>query len=138
MTSRISGPASTAGHAGLPGFGTSAIQLRAASRPLSFLESESGRAALTKYATLAGRLLLSQIFLISGVMKLVDWSGTEARMAEQGMFWIPFFLGAATLVELGAGLALLAGFQTRLAALLLFLYLIPVTFTLHHFWSYPP
>src|SRR5262245_43814163 len=71
-------------------------------------------------------------------MKVLDWSGNEARMAQQQMFWIPFFLGAATLVEIGAGLCLLLGYKTRLAALLLFLYLIPVTLTFHHFWSYPP
>jgi putative oxidoreductase len=28
--------------------------------------------------------------------------------------------------------------KARLGALVLFLYLIPVTFTFHHFWSYPP
>lgn len=109
----------------------------AASRPAPWAADERTVSTLQKYATLAGRLLLSQIFLISGVMKIVDWSGTEARMAEQGMFWIPFFLAAATVIELGAGLALLAGLGTRWAALLLVLYLIPVTFTFHHFWSYP-
>ena len=85
---------------------------------------------------LLGRILLSQIFLISGVMKLVDWPGTEAKMAEQGMFWIPFFHVAALLTELAGGLSLFLGFKARLGALLLFLFLIPVTLTFHSFWTY--
>jgi putative oxidoreductase len=82
--------------------------------------------------------LLSQIFLISGVMKIVDWSGTEAQMASRQMFWIPFFHVAALLVELGAGLSLLLGYKARFGALALGLFLIPVTLTFHDFWTYPP
>lgn len=94
--------------------------------------------ALERYGPLTARILMSQIFLISGVMKIVDWSGTEEQMAGRGMFWIPLFHIAAILVELGAGLALLLGFKARLAALTLFLFLIPVTLTFHNFWTYPP
>src|SRR5438309_6163418 len=36
---------------------------------------------------------------ISGVMKIIDWSGTEAQMAGRGMFWIPVFHVAALLTE---------------------------------------
>ncbi len=92
--------------------------------------------ALERYGTLAARVLLSQIFLISGIMKIVDWSGTEAQMAGRGMFWIPFFHVAAMLTELVGGLALLLGYKTRLGALLLFLFLIPVTLTFHTWWTY--
>ncbi len=59
-------------------------------------------------------------------------------MAQQHMFWIPFFHVTSMLVELVLGLSLLLGYKARLGALLLLLYLIPVTFTFHHFWSYPP
>jgi putative oxidoreductase len=102
--------------------------------------SPAGRGGtLSRYGTLAARILLSQIFLISGVMKIVNWSGTEAEMAGRGMFLVPFFHVAATVVELGAGLSLLLGYKARLGALVLFLYLIPVTATFHlAFWTYPP
>ena len=93
--------------------------------------------ALERYGMLAARILMSQIFLISGIMKIVDWSGTEAQMAGRGMFWIPFFHVAAMLVELGAGLSLLLGYKARLGALVLFLFLIPVTLTFHNWWTYP-
>jgi putative oxidoreductase len=59
-------------------------------------------------------------------------------MAERGMFLIPLFLAAATLVELAGGLSLLLGWKARLGALVLLVYLIPVTFTFHNFWTYPP
>jgi putative oxidoreductase len=93
--------------------------------------------ALERYGTLAARILMSQIFLISGVMKILDWSGTEAQMAGRGMFWIPFFHVAALLTELVGGLSLLLGYKARLGALLLFLFLIPVTLTFHDWWTYP-
>src|SRR5439155_7490492 len=87
---------------------------------------------------LAARVLMSQIFLISGLTKVLNPSGTADEMTSRGMFWIPFFLVAATAVELAGGLSLLAGYKARLGALLLLLYLIPVTLTFHNFWTYPP
>ena len=113
----------------------------AASTATGFLGAFLGAdrvAALERYATLAARILLSQIFLLSGVMKVLDPEGTAADMEKRGMFWVPFFLWSAAAVELGAGLALLLGYKARLAALALFLFLIPVTLVFHNFWTYPP
>ena len=50
--------------------------------------------------------------------------------------FLPFFHVAALLTELGAGLSLLLGYKARLGALILFLFLIPVTLTFHNFWTY--
>ena len=104
----------------------------------SFLGGDGRVEVVERYGPPLARLLISQVFLISGVMKIVDWSGTEAKMAERGMFLIPLFLVAATLIELAGGLSLLLGWKARLGALVLCLYLIPVTFTFHDFWTYPP
>ena len=92
--------------------------------------------ALERYGTLAARILIGQIFFISGLMKILDWSGTEAQMAGRGMFWIPFFHVAALLTELVGGLALFLGYKARLGALLLCLFLIPVTLVFHSWWRY--
>jgi putative oxidoreductase len=108
----------------------------AASDLEAFTSGRSRIETLERYGTLVARILLSQIFLISGVMKIVDWSGTEAHMAGRGMFWIPFFHVAALLTELVGGLSLLLGYRARLGAVLLFLFLIPVTLTFHNFWTY--
>src|SRR5688572_23142307 len=63
---------------------------------LSTVLSGDGRIeALDRYGTLAARLLISQIFLLSGLMKVLDPAGTADQMASRGMFWIPFFLWSA-------------------------------------------
>ena len=45
-------------------------------------------------------------------------------------------IGLAMLVELLGGIAILTGFYTRLAAWVLFLYLIPTTVIFHNFWAF--
>jgi len=87
------------------------------------------------YAALAGRILVSVIFLLSGVMKIMDWSGNAAYMESHGMPAIPVLLTAAIVVEILGGLAVLLGYQTRAVALILFLYLIPTTLIFHNFWT---
>ena len=80
---------------------------------------------------------MSQIFLISGIQKVLDPAGTQEQMASRGMFWIPLFMWAAVAVEIGGGLSLLLGWKARPGAFVLFLFLIPVTLTFHNFWTYP-
>ena len=126
-----------AGRIDLQGVSPAATHGPAASALWAFVGGEGRVEALERYGTLAARILISQIFLISGVMKIIDWSGTEAQMAGRGMFWIPFFHVAAMLTELVGGLSLLLGYKARLGALLLFLFLIPVTLTFHNWWTYP-
>ncbi|MFL5339158.1 MAG: DoxX family protein [Gemmataceae bacterium] len=85
-----------------------------------------------------GRTLLALIFVLSGISKIMDWSGTEAEMAQHGMVAIPIFLALAIAVEIVGGLSVFLGFLGRIGALMLFLYLIPVTLVFHNFWNYPP
>src|SRR4051795_10766399 len=100
--------------------------------------SEPGRAGwglAERYGPLLGRILLAHIFLVSGAAKILDWSGTEAQMAGKGMPLVPALHIGALLCELGGGLALLVGYRARLAALALFLFLIPTTVIFHNFWA---
>jgi len=90
---------------------------------------------LRRYSPLIGRLLLSFVFLLSGLAKIVDWSTTEQTMASKGMPAIPFFLLVAILVEIAGGLSLLFAWRPRFGAWLLFLYLIPTTLIFHNFWD---
>lgn len=83
---------------------------------------------------LVARILMALIFLESGASKLTGWSATAAMMQAQGLSYVPLLLAGAIVVELGGGLMLLFGFKARLAALLLFLYLIPTTPLFHAFW----
>jgi len=66
---------------------------------------------------LLGRLLLGAIFVVGGIEKFGAIEGTIGYMASAGM---PSFLAyPAALFELVAGLAIVLGWQTRIAALLL-------------------
>src|SRR5206468_2764865 len=49
------------------------------------------------YWELAGRILISLIFLFAGIGKVMDWSGTAEHMVTKGMTAVPFFLTMAIL-----------------------------------------
>src|SRR5947207_5866789 len=87
------------------------------------------------YWDLAARILIALIFLVAGIGKVMDWSGTAEHMAAKGMTAIPFFLTMAILFELGAGTCVLVGWQTRWAAVALIVFLIPTTLIFHNFWT---
>jgi len=87
------------------------------------------------FTPLAGRILLSVIFLISGFFKIGGYSQMVGYAASKGLPLAGVAIGCAAVLELVAGLAILVGFQTRIAAWLLVLYLIPVTFYFHNFWA---
>jgi putative oxidoreductase len=84
---------------------------------------------------LIGRILMSLIFLLSAGMKALHWTPTAAQMESKGMPIVPLFLVGAIACELAGGLSLLFGFKTRYGALLLALFLIPVTLVMHNFWA---
>lgn len=87
-------------------------------------------------AALAGRILLSAIFIIAGIMKFADWQETAQYMEAKHVPLIPLLLPAAALMELCGGLALLLGLESRWMALALFLFLTPTTLIFHNFWAY--
>lgn len=85
----------------------------------------------------AGRVLLSLIFILSGLSKLFDWEGSMGYMQANGLTeGAGFLLALAVIAEIAGGLMILTGTITRLGALLLFLYLIPTTLIFHDFWTF--
>ena len=77
---------------------------------------------MDKFLNLAGRVLLAHIFLISGYGKIAGYAGTQAYMASKG---VPGeVLPLVILLELGGGLAIVAGFMTRWVSLALALFCI--------------
>ena len=88
------------------------------------------------YAHLVGRILMSLIFVISGLSKLFQLPGTAAAMATKGIPLVSVALPLVIVFELGSGLLLLVGYRTRVVALLLGLYLVPVTLLFHNFWAF--
>lgn len=80
---------------------------------------------------LVARILLSAIYLVSGVNKILNPAGTQEYMAANGMFWTGLFLVLAIAIELAGGLSLLLGYKTRLGAIALIIFLIPATLIFH-------
>lgn len=64
---------------------------------------------------LAGRLLMSFIFLHEGVTLIIHFDGAARAMAAQGV-GLPLFVATIAL-QLGAGLSVAAGVLTRLGAI---------------------
>jgi putative oxidoreductase len=58
-------------------------------------------------------------------------------IASQGLPLAQALTAMTIFVELVLGLAIVVGFKTRIAALLIALWLIPATLVFHNFWSAP-
>ncbi|NBD28625.1 MAG: DoxX family membrane protein [Alphaproteobacteria bacterium] len=72
---------------------------------------------LTQFAAPLGRLLLSFMFIMSGLQKITGYAGTQQYMELMG---VPgALLPLAIVTEVAGGLALLLGWQARIAAFLL-------------------
>jgi putative oxidoreductase len=80
---------------------------------------------------LAGRILLALIFVLSGFSKLTGFDGTAAYMASAGLPFTKVLLVLTIAVELGGGLLIMLGWKARWVALVVFLFLIPVTLVFH-------
>jgi putative oxidoreductase len=69
------------------------------------------------YADLIGRVMIAVLFVLSGWGKIGGYAGTQGYMQSAG---VPGgLLPLVILAELGGGIAIVAGFQTRVVALLL-------------------
>lgn len=85
--------------------------------------------------SLIGRGCIATIFLISGTGKIFAWDQTTAYMTHHGMVAVDVFLFLAASTEIFAGIFLFLGLKMRFAALILALYLVPVTNVFHAFWT---
>jgi len=90
---------------------------------------------LQQYGPLAGRVLMAYIFVMSGIGKIEGFSATAAAMAGKGIPLAEVALVITIMVELAGGVLLIVGWQTRLAATAIFLWLIPATLIFHAYWA---
>ncbi|GAB3193325.1 DoxX family protein [Hydrogenophaga aquatica] len=92
---------------------------------------------LQNLLTLAGRLLLALLFLPAGISKITGFSGTAGYIASVGLPLPEVGAALAVVVEIGAGLALIVGFQTRWAALILAAFTLAASVFFHGYWAMP-
>jgi putative oxidoreductase len=90
------------------------------------------------WAAFVGRILLSILFITSGFEKISGFEGTAGFIAGHGLPFPQVLAAGAIAIELGGGLAVLAGWKTRWVALALIIFMIVITPIFHNFWSAPP
>ena len=84
---------------------------------------------------LLGRILLSIIFILGGYGKLTDIAGTAAYFSSYSLPAPNVAAVVAGLIELVGGIAILVGFQTRIAAWVLALFSVATALIAHMDWS---
>ena len=83
--------------------------------------------------TLAGRILFSAIFIMSGFL---HFSSQEIAYAAQAGVPTPGLLVPASgILALAGGVSILLGYRAKIGAWLLVLFLVPVTLMMHNFWA---
>ncbi len=83
-------------------------------------------------AALCARLLLSAVFLLSGISKLTNPGATLAYIASAGLPLPEFCYGLAVLVEILGAVLLIVGYRTRLVGALLAIFSVAAAAAFHH------
>jgi len=86
---------------------------------------------------LAARFLFVALFLPAGISKLTGFSGTVGYISSVGLPLPTLGAVLALSVEIGGSLALLSGFGTRVAALVLAAFTLVASFFFHAYWAVP-
>lgn len=101
-----------------------------------------------------GRILLSLVFILLALSIVVNWEVTlqglnamlnywnvmTSKPGHQNAFFLsllsvaPFLLALAVVLQFIGGFLIFFGIQVRFGALLLLIFLVPVTIIYHHFW----
>lgn len=82
---------------------------------------------------LVARIFISSLFLWAGAAKAIHWKGSAEYMHTKK---VPTsMLPAAILLQIIGGLSVLLGFEARVGALLLIVFVIPAAIKMHDFWN---
>jgi putative oxidoreductase len=86
-----------------------------------------------RYSVLLGRVLFSLLFVMAA---FGHFSPQEiAFAAAQGVPFASIVVPLSGIIALVGGLSIALGYKARWGAALIILFLIPVTLTIHNFWS---
>ena len=95
------------------------------------------RTRIEEVTILIARVIMSAPFIYTGYTKLVTAAGTQAFFAKLGLPVPPAAWAVAVAVEILGGLAVLLGFQTRVAATILAVWCIATALVAHSNFSDP-
>jgi putative oxidoreductase len=100
---------------------------------IPFPGARAGTAAAHGLEVLCGRILFSLIFIMSSFNHFTQ--GSIDYAAQHGVPMPNLAVPLAGIIALLGGLSIALGYHARAGALLLILFLIPVTLMMHNFWS---
>jgi putative oxidoreductase len=103
-------------------------------RPIAY-DAREVRVASRPLTSLASRIMLGAIFMVSGIAKLVDPEGAIGYMNAQGVPAAGTLVYIAGLAEIAGAASLMTGFLTRIGALGLIVFLAITTGYFHDFWN---
>ena len=93
--------------------------------------------ALQNPLALLGRLLIAALFIPAGIGKISGFAGTAGYIASKGLPLPELGVVIAIVVEVAVAAALLVGFKTRWAALVLALFTLAAATIFHNYWALP-
>jgi putative oxidoreductase len=82
-----------------------------------------------------GRVVFAVIFISSGLEKIMDLGATAAMIGSKGLPMPQVLAVATAALELGGGILIVLGWQTRIAALALALFTLVAAYFFHDFWN---
>lgn len=91
--------------------------------------------SMTTALYVAGRVLLGLYFIIPGVMKIMNFSGTADYMAAHGVILIPLILTLTIVLQIAGGACLVIGFRQQQVAFVLAGLVLIINVVMHDFWT---
>ena len=86
-------------------------------------------------ALLVARIAMSVLFIPGGLRKLTDLAAFAAGLHKQGVPFADLLAPIGACVEFFGGIAVLVGFQLRIATLLMIVFTIVASVIAHRFWE---
>lgn len=92
---------------------------------------------MNQYLFLAGRVLFSWMFIVSGFNHLTKLGMMAQYTASQGVPAPSLAVAVTGVMLLAGGFSILLGYKPRWGALLLLVFLVPTAVLMHRFWGLP-
>ncbi len=93
---------------------------------------------VNEFLLLIGRIAIALIFVSSGAEKFMALPAASTEIGSRHLPMPDVLAVASATLELGGGILIVIGWQTRLLALALALFTAVAAYFFHDFWHYPP
>ncbi|WP_322062397.1 DoxX family protein [Paraburkholderia sp. J63] len=90
---------------------------------------------MSDYYLLAGRVFIALMYVLSGMNKLLFFSHGLDEVKAKKLPFPHLALGCTILVQLVCGVAIIAGYQTTIASVLLAIFTLATAVVFYDFWN---